>query len=302
VFVGTRVLAVDIGSVGPSSKFAWAAFDAPERDLIADGTDPETAVSELAPGLLAGAQAALLLEASMSVPVPDGRPGAWRRLGKAREGEGNRPWSAGAGAAALATGLAQGAWMLRQLAISVPGLAATTQFRSWRRGGAQLLLAEAFITAAGKPEPLPAGQDAADAAAAGLALAEMLVGSGPLSSSVRCAPQDPFNLLAAMALWAGLRIDLGELHAEVSSSLPVLRRRHARECRAGRWTTLCISVPGASSRHDALRRTAPRVISRSQCAASRSRTAGRVRLPGPVHGLLPRAHPIRPALLPAMVR
>ena len=76
-------------------------------------------------------------------------------------------------------------------------------------------LAEAFITAAGKPEPLPAGQDAADAAAAGLALAEVLGSSGLLTSTVRCSPQDPFNLLAAMALWAGLRIDHAELHAEV---------------------------------------------------------------------------------------
>ena len=151
----------------------------------------------------------MLLEAPMSVPVPDGQPDAWRALGKARNGEGNRPWSAGAGAAAWATGLAQGAWMLRQLAVMVPGLAVTTRPGSWRHGGAQLLLAEAFITAAGKPEPLPAGQDAADAAAAGLALAE------PLGSSVRCVPQEPFNLLAAMALWTGLRIDPAELHAEV---------------------------------------------------------------------------------------
>src|SRR5260370_10635106 len=160
--MGIRVVAVDIGSVGPSSKFAWAAFDAPERQAMAAGTDPETAVSALASGLLSGAQAALLLEAPMSVPVPDGQPDAWRTLGKARHGEGNRPWSAGAGADALATGLAQGAWMLRQLAVTVPGLAATTRPRSWRHGDAQLLLAEAFITAAGKPEPLPAGQHAAD--------------------------------------------------------------------------------------------------------------------------------------------
>jgi hypothetical protein len=32
---------------------------------------------------------------------------------------------------------------------------------------------------------------------------------------VHCSPQDPFNLLAATALWAGLRIDPGELHEEV---------------------------------------------------------------------------------------
>src|SRR5580658_1225687 len=172
--MGTRGVAVDIGSVRPPSKFGWAAFDAPGRDLIQSGDDPETAVSMLAPSLLAGGQAALLLEAPMTVPVPGMKPDAWRGLGKARDGEGNRPWSAGAGAGALATGLAQGAWMLRQLTGAVPRLTATTQAGSWRRGSAQLLLGEAFITAAGKPEPLPAGQHAADAAAAGLALVELL--------------------------------------------------------------------------------------------------------------------------------
>ena len=209
------MVAVDIGSVRPPSKFAWAAFDAPERDAVGEGTDPQSAVSALVLGLLTGAQAALVLEAPMSVPVPGGQPDAWLGLGKARRGERDRPWSAGAGASALATGLAQGTWMLRQLAIMVPGLAATTQPGTWRRGDAQLLLAEAFITASGKPEPLPAGQHAADAVAAGLALMEVLDSSAPITSPVCCSPQDSFNLLAAMALWAGLRIDPAELHAEV---------------------------------------------------------------------------------------
>jgi hypothetical protein len=167
--MGVCVVAVDVGSVRPPSKFAWAAFDAAGRDLVNSGTDPESAVPAVVPGLLVGAQAALLLEAPMSVPVPGDQPDAWHGLGKARRGERNRSWSAGAGAGALATGLAQGAWMLRQIAVTVPGLAATTQPGIWRRGGAQLLLAEAFITASGKPEPLPAGQHAADAVAAGLA-------------------------------------------------------------------------------------------------------------------------------------
>jgi hypothetical protein len=92
--MGTRVVSVDIGSVRPPSKFAWAAFDAPGRDLVEDGVDPESAVSALVPGLLAGTQAVLLLEAPMSVPVPGGQPGEWRGLGKARHGERNRPRSA----------------------------------------------------------------------------------------------------------------------------------------------------------------------------------------------------------------
>jgi hypothetical protein len=34
--MGIRVVAVDTGSAGPSSKFAWAAFDAPERLAVRD--------------------------------------------------------------------------------------------------------------------------------------------------------------------------------------------------------------------------------------------------------------------------
>jgi hypothetical protein len=232
----TRVIAVDVGSVRAPSKFAWAAFDAPDRDVMVDGTDPETAVSALAHGLLAGTQAALLLEARMAVPVPGGQGDAWRSLGNARDGERNRPWSAGAGAGALATGLAQGTWMLRQVASMVPELKATTQPRSWRREGAQLLLAEAFITADGKPEPLPAGQHAADAAAAGLALVKLLDSPEALTSAVSCSPQESFNLLVAMALWAELLIDPDELHSEVLvvAPRPQLKPpepRYARGCR-----------------------------------------------------------------------
>jgi hypothetical protein len=82
-----------------------------------------------------------------------------------------------------------------------PALAATTQAETWRHGDAQLLLAEAFITTAGKPEPLPAGQHAADALAAGLAFAEVQASSAPLVSAVCYSPQDPFNL-RTFSWWA----------------------------------------------------------------------------------------------------
>jgi hypothetical protein len=63
--------------------------------------------------------------------------------------------------------------------------------------------------------PLSGGQHAADAAAARLAMVELLDTPDGLGSDVRCSPQESFSLLAAMALWAGLRIDPGELHQEV---------------------------------------------------------------------------------------
>jgi len=46
----TRLVAVDTGSTRPPSRFAWAAFDAPGRDVADEGTDPQSAPA-LVPGL-----------------------------------------------------------------------------------------------------------------------------------------------------------------------------------------------------------------------------------------------------------
>jgi hypothetical protein len=48
--MGPRPVAVDIGSVRPTSKFAWAAFDAPGRDVVDERIDPRSAVSGLPAG------------------------------------------------------------------------------------------------------------------------------------------------------------------------------------------------------------------------------------------------------------
>ncbi|MGW7202205.1 hypothetical protein [Streptomyces sp. NPDC054837] len=204
----TRVVGVDVGSVA-LGRFAWAAVDVPSSTLAAQGSDPETAVLALAEGLASGGRAALVLEAPMAVPVPAG----WQELGRARAGEGNRPWSAGAGAGVLATGVAQAAWLLARLAHVLPGTAATTRPDHWTApDGPPLLLAEALVSGAGKPVPTESGPHAADAEAAARALAERLP---DLTSDVHCAPHRPFNLIAAAALWAGLDIPPEELHTEV---------------------------------------------------------------------------------------
>ncbi|MGW7664187.1 hypothetical protein [Streptomyces sp. NPDC054756] len=205
-----RVVAVDVGSVRTGS-FAWAAVDTPGSGLAAHGEDPAGAVQALTAALTGGVSAVLALEAPMSVPVPDD----WRLLGKGRVGEGNRAWSASAGAGALATGLAQGAWLLAELARALPGLAATTQVRRWRGtadgGAAPLLLVEAFVSGQGKPVPTELGPHAADAEAAARAVALRLAGEGG-GTDVACAPQRAFSLLAAQAGWAGLSL-AGDEHA-----------------------------------------------------------------------------------------
>ncbi len=210
--MGIRVVAVDAGSVGAPSAFAWAGFDAPARQVLLSGNDPQTAVSALVGGLAWGGRAVLLWETPLPVPVPPAQEG-WRMPGKAPDGEGGRPWPTGAGV--LAAGLDQGTWMLRQLAAAVPGLSATTQPDPWQNGVARLLLAGAFVFASGKSVPLSASQDAADVAAAGQALVELLAAPEPLAAKLRSSPQGSFNLLTAMALWAGLSIDPCELNEDV---------------------------------------------------------------------------------------
>jgi hypothetical protein len=63
-----------------------------------------------------GVSVALGFECPLFVPVPEDP----LRLGRARVGDGNRAWSAGAGTGAMATGLVQAAWGLRRLRERAP--------------------------------------------------------------------------------------------------------------------------------------------------------------------------------------
>ncbi|MEU9342054.1 hypothetical protein AB0D74_12655 [Streptomyces sp. NPDC048278] len=209
-----QVVGVDIGSV-KQSNFAWAAVDSPDRPAVSYGDDPEGAVQALVRSLDEGGRAVLAVEAPMAVPVPAPNSDEWQWLGRARTGEGNRPWSAGAGAGALATGIAQTAWMLSRLRALAPQVAVTTQTERLTAGHAHLLLAEAFVSAAGKPVPVAAGQHAADAEAAARATFAYLTQGPKGFPQVTCAPRSPFNLLAAIATWAGLSVPDGELHQDV---------------------------------------------------------------------------------------
>src|SRR5207302_6476143 len=90
---------------------------------------------------------ALGLEMPLFVPVPD-VPGD---LGKARPCEkGAPPWSGGPGGAVMATGLAQAAWLLREIRAAVtepPIQFRWHEFAEHQRG---LLIWEAFVSGKAK--------------------------------------------------------------------------------------------------------------------------------------------------------
>ena len=214
-----RVVAVDVGSV--RSNFAWAALDLPGRRPVGEGgSHPEGAALSVLAALDAGVPVALGFEAPLMVPVsPVGPVDGWRTLGQARQGETvdgrSRPWSAGAGSGALATGLVQMAWVLERVGSGFPGLRCTTRPEPWLAGDAELFVWEAFVSGTGKPVPAGITQHAADAAAAADTFADRLEAGSLSASDVMCTPASSFNLAAAAAAYSGLAIASTELRDQV---------------------------------------------------------------------------------------
>ncbi|GGO85397.1 hypothetical protein GCM10011584_05270 [Nocardioides phosphati] len=215
----TRVVAVDVGSV--RSNFAWAGLDLPDRRPVGEGgRHPEGAAVAALDALGSGVPVALGFEAPLMVPVsPVGPVDGWMTLGRARQGETvdghSRPWSAGAGSGALATGLVQMAWVLERIGSGIPALRCTTRPELWLAGDADLFVWEAFVSGTGKPVPTGITQHAADAAAAADTFADRLEQGSPSASDVVCTPASSFNLAAAAAAYAGLAIASNELRDQV---------------------------------------------------------------------------------------
>ena len=214
-----RVVAVDVGSV--RTNFAWAGLDLPGRRPAGEGgSHPEGAALVILEALAGGMPVALGFEAPLMVPVsPVGPVDSWRTLGQARQGETvdgrSRPWSAGAGSGALATGLVQMAWVLERVGSGQPALRCTTRPDPWLAGAADLFVWEAFVSGTGKPVPAGITQHAADAAAAADTVAGRLEQGSLSVSDVVCTPSSSFNLAAAAAAYAGLAIDSAELRDQV---------------------------------------------------------------------------------------
>jgi len=141
------VYCADIGSV-KAGHFGWARLCAGASSEFSGIRDsPGGLAAEVAKDLRLGHPVALGFECPLFVPLPE-EPTA---LTAARPGEGDRPWSAGAGAACLATGLTETIWILERIkgALDRPSNA----FLNWgefQRAGSGLFLWEAFVTKAAK--------------------------------------------------------------------------------------------------------------------------------------------------------
>ena len=137
----------DIGSV-KKGNFGWARLAAEDPTVeCTTGHDIRDFVESISVDIDAGNRVALGFECPLFVPIPDDPA----RLTSARPGEGGRPWSAGAGAGALATGLTEVSWILEQVGRKVRNrLAVFVEWPAFQEATKGLFIWEAFVTQDGK--------------------------------------------------------------------------------------------------------------------------------------------------------
>jgi len=187
------VACADVGSVS-SGKFGWT---------IQDGSDPpdepseRSSITEFADAVVErleeGRSVALGFECPLFIPVreePD-------QLTDAREGEGNRPWSAGAGSGSLVTGLAETVWVfsrIREHLSSEPTV--TVDWEEFQETEGSLLVWEAFVSGDDK-----VGSHHGDAGAAVKSFCKNLPPENMIDE------EQVFSLVGASLLRAGWGVD-----------------------------------------------------------------------------------------------
>ena len=139
-----EIYCADVGSVS-LGRFAWYS----SRDTkLADGhTRIEDLVARVTEDLQRARPVALGFECPLYVPF-ETEP---ELLTRARPGEGDRPWSAGAGCGALTTGLVQVLWILHQVKTRLDrDVPSFLDWQAFAAHGSGLFLWEAFVSGGAK--------------------------------------------------------------------------------------------------------------------------------------------------------
>ena len=226
---GLAICCADIGSVR-NHNFGWASV---RGDRHRGGKEIGGLVEEVVRSLAAGVKVALGFECPLWVPVPDDPTG----LTAGRAVDGNKPWSAGAGAGALAAGLTETAWILREVrrGLGDKGASQPSAYLDWNEfAGAEtgIFLWEAFVTGAAKAAGAEEDGHTADARIACEEFAARL--PDPTSGSVDEPAHAVRSLIGAAVLWSGWSEDLDLLRTKCLVVKPkgtasVLKSR-IREC------------------------------------------------------------------------
>lgn len=179
------IVCADVGSV-PACNFGFYASNE------CSGRKPSELAELIAGELSKDRRVALGFECPLFAPIPDNE----QHLGKARVGEGNRPWSAGAGSGSMATGLVQTAWILDQIRVRLgkKRCSAYLEWNDFEKADRGLLLWEAFVTGQAK------GSDHIDDAKRGV---EAFKSKLPRPSSDVYVDGGAISIAGTALIWAG---------------------------------------------------------------------------------------------------
>lgn len=197
---GRAIYACDIGSCR-KGNFAWARIGSQQSAKPSSSRDIEALVSFLQTDLTAGLNIALGFEAPLFVPVPKNP----NEFGRSRAGEGNRPFSAGAGASAALIGLQETTWIMHRLRDNIEKYKVIVDWQLWPPVSSTILLWEAFVSGSAKGEC-----HTDDAVTAAL---EFQQREASLHSDVTC--ERTLSLVGAAAVWSGFSADLALLKKPV---------------------------------------------------------------------------------------
>lgn len=202
---GLAVYCADVGSI-KGKNFGWARETVGELEPEPDGGRRiEDLAQAIQDDLSQKVPVALGFECPLFAPMRD----ETEALSKARGGEGNRPWSAGAGASSLATGLSQIPWLLRNIKPEPP--VEPKPFLDWELfccSGNGLFLWEAFVSGDAKAQKGAESSHQEDAAI-GVRWFIQHVDDLPAKNNIR--EDRVFSLLGAALLRTGWSRDLALL-------------------------------------------------------------------------------------------
>ncbi len=196
------IYCADIGSVA-KKRFGWARVVGEQEHMC---NCIMGFVDDIASTIANGRKVALGFECPLWVPIPTNP----QCLTNARRIDGNRAWSAGAGAAVLATGITQVAWILDKLRsrLNERRVALPPVHLNWLEfAGSEsaLFIWEAFVTGKAKDS---GSEHAKDALIACREFADRLP-----DPTEKCSPEQQIrSLIGAAILWAEWSTDLNLLH------------------------------------------------------------------------------------------
>lgn len=210
-----HVYCADIGSMragkkGDTNNFGWAGASTYTNNpnLPSSGCNPQSLADAVATDLTRNSKVALGFECPLWIEIRT-LPEA---LTKARDGEGNRPWSFGSGSNSLVTGLAQVTWILQTVRKKCQHpTQAYLNWESFSQAENGLFLWEAFISNKNKnpddAHPNPHIRDAKTAVGTFLSFPDCPKSSLPLPTTSRT-----LSFIGTALLWAGWSCDEKILH------------------------------------------------------------------------------------------